>query len=399
MIIETEKDKMYTLTEVSDKKTIREFLYLPTRINKGDGNYIRPLDEDVEKVFDKGKNKHFRKGNAIRWILKDKENKTVGRIAAFYDKVTAGKNDQPTGGCGFFDCIDDQIAANTLFNAAKIWLGENGMEAMDGPVNFGSREYFWGCLSEGFYEPIYNMPYNQSYYTTLFENYGFENYFNQYTYHVKLLSGEMDEVVYKNGEYIKDDPNYRFETMKMKEVDKYAQDFTVIFNEAWAQFPGVKPFRKKQALDLFKKMKPIADERALIFGYHNERPIAFFIMIPDLFEITRKFKGKFNLINKLRLLIDLKVFRQNKRLIGQIFGIVPEFQGKGVASGLILRFEKEVAKASFKYTDLEMNWIGDFNPGMMKLVTQIGAKIWKTHITYRYLFDRKKEFKRAKRMS
>ena len=63
-----------------------------------------------------------------------------------------------------------------------------------------------------------------------------------------------------------------------------------------------------------------------------------------------------------------------------------------------MRFEKEVAKNSFKYTDLEMNWIGDFNPNMMKLVSQIGGKIRKTHITYRYLFDRNAEFKRAKKL-
>jgi hypothetical protein len=62
---------------------------------------------------------------------------------------------------------------------------------------------------------------------------------------------------------------------------------------------------------------------------------------------------------------------------------------------MILFFEDEVAKPSFKYTDLEMNWIGDFNPKMIKLVNYIGGKVRKTHITYRYLFDRNKEFKRA----
>jgi len=48
----------------------------------------------------------------------------------------------------------------------------------------------------------------------------------------------------------------------------------------------------------------------------------------------------------------------------------------------------------FHYTDLEMNWVGDFNPGMMHVAEQVGGKIIKTHITYRYLFDRNVPFKR-----
>ena len=389
----------YTLIEVISRKSKRDFLEIPSLINKGDKFFIRPLDEDVEKVFDPKQNKRFRKGNAIRWILEDRKGKLIGKIAVFFDPASETEEHQRTGGCGFFDCINDQKAANILFNAAKEWLKTHDMEAMDGPVNFGSRELFWGCLSDGFYEPNYNMPYNQPYYNELFLNYGFQNFFNQYTYHVPLTAGDMDEVVYKNGDYLKDDPHYRFKILNTRKMEKYAMDFMVVFNEAWARFPGVRPFKKQQALNMFKKLKPVIDKRAIIFAYYKERPIAFFLMIPDLFQITKKFNGKFNLVNKLRLLLFVKVLKKNTRLIGQIFGVVPEFQGKGVAAGMILRFEKEVAKPSFNYTDLEMNWIGDFNPGMMKMVTQIGGKIRKTHITYRYLFDRNAGFKRAKRVS
>jgi hypothetical protein len=67
----------------------------------------------------------------------------------------------------------------------------------------------------------------------------------------------------------------------------------------------------------------------------------------------------------------------------------------GVAEGMIMYFEDEVTKG-VNYSDLEMNWIGDFNPKMIKLVKQIGGKVRKTHITYRYIFDRTKPFERAK---
>jgi len=56
----------------------------------------------------------------------------------------------------------------------------------------------------------------------------------------------------------------------------------------------------------------------------------------------------------------------------------------------------KVVQPAQKYTDFEMNWIGDFNPKMMHVAESAGGKICKTHITFRYLFDQSKEFKRAR---
>jgi hypothetical protein len=389
----------FKLHIVKDKNTIKQFLSLPSYLNREDSNYIRPLDNDIKKIFDPKQNKKLRNGNAIRWILVDEYEKTIGRIAAFFESAASKKETLAVGGCGFFECICNQEAANILFDAAREWLKENKMNAMDGPINFGSRETFWGCLSEGYYEPNYNMPYNKPYYNDLFEGYGFRNYFNQYTYHMPLDPGIMDPSIPDNAERIKDDPGYLIRNLDKGQLDKFADDFTSIFNQAWAKFPGVKPMNKKQTLAMFKSMKQIVDVRALIFAYYEDKPIGFFMMIPDLFQSYKKFNGKFGPVQKLQLLYDLKVSKPYTKLIGLIFGVIPEFQKKGVSGGMIMHFANLIRSARFKYTDLEMNWIGDFNPGMIKLVLQLGAKVRKTHITYRYLFDRNEKFERAKRLS
>ncbi|HEX8549239.1 MAG TPA: hypothetical protein VF691_19920, partial [Cytophagaceae bacterium] len=174
------------LLEVKDKAGIKEFLLLPVRLYKSDPNWIRPLDKDIEEIFDPEKNKYFRHGKAIRWILKDENGRTIGRVAAFINNKTAKTTEYITGGIGFFECINDQKAANFLFDTSKKWLEENGMEAMDGPINFGERDKWWGLLVDGFIEPNYCMPYHFPYYQPLFENYGFKVYFEQYTYHMKV---------------------------------------------------------------------------------------------------------------------------------------------------------------------------------------------------------------------
>jgi len=387
----------FKLIEVTDKITNKQFLNFPSKLYKNDENWVRYLDAELEKVFNPKQNKSFKTGELIRWILKDK-NQVIGRIAAFYDTKSSEKEDQPTGGIGFFDCINNQEAANLMFDTAKQWLISKGMEAMDGPVNFGSREHFWGCLKEGFYEPVYNMPYNFEYYNDLFENYGFQNYFNQFTYHTKLKVGLIDPKITQNAMSLKkDEPDISFGLHNKKTPEKSADYFLEVFNAAWAKFPGVKPLSKKHANALFNSLKQVIDPKLLIFAFHKERPIAFFLMIPDLNPIIKKFNGKFHIFNKLRLLFDLKVRKMSRRALGLIFGVVPEFQGKKITDGMINYFEEEVGEG-VQYTDLEMNWIGDFNPKMIKLVKSLNADVRKVHVTYRYLFDRNKEFKRAKIM-
>ncbi|MGB4123977.1 MAG: hypothetical protein WBK40_07200 [Bacteroidales bacterium] len=391
--------KNYTLIVVSDPSSESEFLDFPSRLYKSDPNYIRPLDEEVKAIFDPAKNKLFRNGDAKRWLLKDDNNKTVGRIASFYNEALSKANDQPTGGLGFFDSINDVEASKILFDASREWLVGKGMEAMDGPINFGERDSFWGCLVDGFYPPIFNMPYNFPYYKDLFESYGFQNYFNQYTYHRLLVPGKLTPVVEEKAMKILNNKDYHFKTIDTKNTDKFIEDFMIIYNKAWARFPGIKKLSKAHAAALFKSLKPIMDPRLILYGYYKNEPVTFFIMMPDINQIIREFDGKLNMINKLKLFFKIKYTSATDKVIGRIFGVVPEHQGRGVEAGLIKTFEKIVIKPKFHYKDLEMNWIGDFNPIMMKVCEQIGATILKTHITYRYLFDRSLPFKRAKRVN
>ncbi len=75
-------------------------------------------------------------------------------------------------------------------------------------------------------------------------------------------------------EHLKNDENYYFKNFDAKKLEKFAEDFVIIFNEAWAVFPGIKPLKKAQGVALFKSLKPIHDRRSIIYGYYKEIPIA-----------------------------------------------------------------------------------------------------------------------------
>lgn len=389
----------YQIIEVNTPQTKKEFLRFPVRLYKNEKNWIRPLDQDIESVFDPKKNKLFRNGEAIRWILKDEKNTTVGRIAAFYDKKSAVKNDQPTGGVGFFDCINNQEAANILFHESKKWLQSKGMEAMDGPVNFGDRDRWWGCLVDGFeYPPNYCMPYNYPYYKDLFEAYGFQNYFNQFTHYRKVVLEGVSEIIQEKAERLNKNPNYEFKHLEKKKLEKYTEDFRTVFNKAWARFPGVAEMTKVHARGLMKSLKPILDERIMWFAYYEDEPIAFFLQVPEINQIVKHLNGKMHLWGKLKFMF-YKLTGACDTALGLIFGVVPEYQAKGIEGGIVMAFAHEALKKDFPYKHLQFNWIGDFNPTMLKVLDQIGGHVLKTHTTYRYLFDRNKPFERAKKVN
>lgn len=380
------------LVEVTNKQLANDFLLVNVLINGSNPNYIRPLDKDINDVFDEQKNKAYRFGTTKRWLLKNNQGTYIGRIAAFTNKKYKNKGDEvPVGGIGFFDCINDQQAADMLFDVAKHWLLQQGMEAMDGPINFGERDRWWGLVVEGFQEPLYGMNYNQPYYQSLFETYGFKPFFHQICLGMDPKQELSHKLAERHAMYAKD-PAFSARYIDKNQIEKYAADFTAVYNAAWAGHGGLKQLRKEQAVQMFKKMKPVIDERIVWFAYHHEKPIAIFINLPDLNQWFKYLDGKFSLFHKLKFLW-VKKTKPCKKFTGLVFGVVPEFQGKGIDAYMIMEADKIVLQT--EYTEYEMQWIGDFNPKMLNVAQGLGDVYQSRKLTtYRYLFDRTREFKR-----
>ncbi|GHN00851.1 hypothetical protein WSM22_23400 [Cytophagales bacterium WSM2-2] len=382
------------LTEVITPDDRKEFLQLPLRLYRNYPKWIRPLDKDVESAFDSEKNKSFRHGECIRWILKNDDGTTIGRVAAFVDNKIVNKgNDQPTGGMGFFECIEDKAAAFLLFDQCKQWLQSKGMEAMDGPVNFGSRERWWGLLVEGYdKEPNYQCNYNPPFYKDFFEAYGFQVYFYQLTFGRRVV-GPLDERLYAKAKLIAQDNSYSFRFLPKKEWSKLADMIREVYNKAWANRGELPELSEQQAKVIVKQMKPIMDEKLIWFGYYNNEPIAFFLSLPEVNQIFKHLDGKLNLIGKLKFVWH-QFRKTNRKAFGVLFGVVPAHQGKGVDGAIIESFRHVHQYKYHRYDEYEMNWIGDFNTKMIRVVEQINTVVTKRHATYRKLFDETKPFKR-----
>jgi len=381
------------LIAVTDKNTHKRFLEVTDIIYKNDANYIPHIRQDVEKVFDLKKNKLFRLGGeVIRWIMVDHKNQLIGRVAAFVHPKTSKAGKYKIGGLGFFECINNQDAAFILFNRCKEWLMERGMQGMDGPVNFGERDQFWGLLTENFTAaPSYAMNYNPPYYQAFFDAYGFKNYFNQFVYWRDILV-PAQEIFVKKANMLASDSNYAFRSMRGESLETIAVSFLEVYNSAWGGHEGFKNMRKEQATATINSMKVIMDKDILIFAFYKEKPIGFYLNIPELNEFFKYVNGNLNWLGKLKFMHRLK-FGKRKTMLGIVFGVSREFQGKGIESALI-KCAEEVIVPLNRYNETILTWIGDFNPRMIKVIENLGTELYRTLVTYRILFDDSLVFER-----
>lgn len=381
------------IVEVNNTQTAQEFLDINRTLNRHNPCYISPLDNEVNEVFDPAKNHLHQFGECKRWILRNESGDTIGRIAAFTNsKYKTRGTDVPIGGIGFFDCIHQQAAANLLFEEAKKWLENKGMKGMDGPINFGERDKWWGLMVEGFdKEPMYGMSFNPAYYEELFEAYGFQNYYNQFYYGMNVHDQLPERFAERHAKFAAK-ADYRAEHIRMKNLEKYAGDFVTVYNAAWAQHGEVKEISREQVMKLFNKMKPIMDERVIWFAYYKEEPIAMFVNIPDINQFFKHFNGKFGWPQKLWLLA-MKLLGTNKRLTGLVFGVVPKFQSLGIDSYLIYECSLVLTKHDW-YEEYEMGWAGEWNPKMVNVYKSLGAKQSRRMVTFRYWFNREQPFEK-----
>lgn len=383
----------FRITEVTNSATLKAFYEVQHLIYAGDDNWVCPLDEEIEAIFDPKQNVFFEHGRAARFILHDEKGTLVGRVAAFINDKKAHKNEVPTGGMGFFECIDNQEAANALFDAAKNYLTGHGMLAMDGPINFSENDNFWGLLVEGYSQPAYGMPYNKPYYQTLFETYGFKLFFEQISNELNI-EGRLPERFEKISKWIMEKPGYEFIRPNADQLRQFALAFQEVYNDAWQFHENFTPINDAQIDRYVDKFKYIAIDAFLPFAYVEKEAAGFIISIPDLNQIFKPLKGKFGLIQKLLFLWRRRNQFEYYRKAGIltrgrviIMGVKPKYQKYGLESGLIYSSVEKAREMGFK--TIELSWVGDFNPKMRALHEGVGAKFARKHVTYRVRFDGK----------
>ncbi len=378
--------KIYPVTSNKDWKA---FHRVPHRIYAGDPHWICPPESDVRSIFSPATNKTFQQGEARLFVLEDADGKPAGRIAAFIDHARNEKQEFPTGGVGFFECVDKDDHAASLFRAAEAWLQEKEIKAVDGPVNFGERERYWGLLVQGFDPPLFQENYHPRYYERFFRD-------NGYRPHEQILTfkGNVANVPKEKFRRVSAVSAKRYglhaEFFDMKDLDRMASEFCQVYNRAFAKFEHHKPLGVEQMTTLFNEFKPIADKVCTTMVYHGERPVGFCVLLPDINPFLRLNRGKMNWLTMPLFLLRFKLARR-KSLKGIAFGIDPDFQGRGVFPVMIYKLCNDMLFT--RYPHYYLAGIRGHNRIMVDSILNLGVGIDRVHVAYRKMLDGSLEHK------
>jgi GNAT superfamily N-acetyltransferase len=199
----------------------------------------------------------------------------------------------------------------------------------------------------------------------------------------------------KIADWISKRPGYSFHHFSIRNKVKFATDMADIYNSTWSQFKeDFTPLEPERLLKTLEKSSAFMDEELIWFAYHNDKPVAFFVLFPDLNQILKHLDGRLTLINKIRFLW-YKKRKTMTRLRAVVAGVNPSYQNSGIESAIFKQLY-HVFRSKPHYRELELSWVGDFNPKMISIYEAIGAERKKMHITFRYLVDPQAQFTRYK---
>lgn len=369
--------------EVNDRRLEQVFLDVPCAVFANDPNWIAALQSEIRSIFNPSLNPYYKHGIARRWIVINESGEVYGRIAAFINFKKMYDEGKTVGAIGFFDCLNHRDAAFLLFDTAIKWLRDYyQIDIVEGPVNFGENDKYWGLLIKGFGPPSYGMNYNLPYYRQFFEAYGFEIQYRQLTNYVDLRK-PLPERFTKIAQRVIRHERYRFERFRYQERGRFINDFVEIYNAAWASFNNFQPMNVDVVRKSLKDMKSIMDENFIWFVYADEKPAGVLLAVPDANEILKYAGSRLDLLGKLKF-VFYKYWKGFSCVRVVVMGVVPEFQQRGLESGLILH-AYQAGKTNPRYKHVQLAWVGDFNHKMIAIHEAMNATEIRQHATFRKL--------------
>ncbi|MEE4197230.1 MAG: hypothetical protein V2I54_06270 [Bacteroidales bacterium] len=364
---------MVKIVHVTNKKDLRQFIYLPEKIHRNHKNWIYPLYSDEWILFDPQKNRAFDYCDTVLLLAK-KQGKIVGRIMGIinwkYNEIHGVKN----GRFCFMETWDDPEVFHALVSYIERWARAKGMTKVIGPFGFSDKDP-QGFLIEGFNEPtvmVTNCSY--PYMVKHIENEGYSKNLDlvQYTIdipdEIPLHYERIAQRPIKNGYQL-------IEFTKRRQLKNYIRPILRLTNEAYTEIFGFVPFSEEEMDEFAKRYLLILDPAFIkVINDSKDEVVAYIVGIPNLSKGLKKAKGKLFPFGFLQIFLSMKQTQQLDLFLG---AIKKELRNTGLDT-ILAKAMLHSAKVRRMET-MDSHVVMESNTRMRAEVERLGGQIYKRY--------------------
>jgi hypothetical protein len=331
---------------------------------------------DRKKLLSTEKNPFFKHAE-IQLFLALKNKEIVGRIAAIKNDLHNIHHNDKVGFFGFFECVDDKETANALFDAAKGWLKDKGMDAMRGPANPSSNDEY-GMLVEGFDDsPRILMTYNPEYYLSLCENYGLRKAKDLNAWQLETDKVLSSEKLKRVADIARKRSGLKISQIELRNFKSEVEKVKYVYNKAWAPNWGFVPMTDAEIDAMAKDLKPIVEPSLVLFGEIDRKLVGFALVLLDYNFIFKQMNGRLFPFRIFKLLTQKKKIKWARIIT---LGIIPEFQKRGLDAVFYYEIVKRAADLNIFLG--EASWVLEDNDMMVRGLEVMNSNMYKKYRIY-----------------
>jgi GNAT superfamily N-acetyltransferase len=371
---------------VRSQKEQDDFFAFPWLIYHDDPYWVPPMVDDLKARLDPKRNPFWKNAACELWLAKQGD-RCVGTIVSIIDRLRVDRLGDAVGAFGFFECVDDPLAAQALLDTAGGWLKQRGMKTMRGPYN-PSGEDEAGILIEGFQtRPALYEGHHPAYYQRLLESCGMVKYRDQmarlwtrdkHASFAEQMPGKLVRAASRAA--LRDDLSLR-----RLDLQRWDEEVTLawkIYTTCLAPLPEWVPTPLEEFQAIASAFRTIVDPRLVLVAELSGKPVGFMLALPDAAEALQKVLSH-QKPRPLGLWDMARLYLYTRRLSRATFKmlmILPEYQGRGVEAVLTAELARIIWEIGFREVDMSMT--GEENEKSNRFQENLGFRVYRRYRIY-----------------
>ena len=366
------------------KREIKAFIRFPFDLYRSEPLWVAPLNSERRKMLDRSSNPFFEHAEA-EYLTAWRDGRMVGRMSAHVDNNLNEFQDNRWGLFGFFECEDDQEAADALLKAGAEWLKERGRDRMIGPMSFTTNDEC-GILVDGFDKPPsiltdWTMPY----YPKLLEASGFVKAMDTFMWSLRVDQRDsVHPAIWQMADEVKTKYGITVRPMRTNDLEREVERFLEVYDEAWEKNWGFVPLNHAEAKHYAKALKPILDDNWAFIAEHDEsgEVVGASLTLPDFNQVLVKLNGRLLPFGWLKA---LWLTRKIDRVRVFALGVKRDWQHTGIAAKMYALHFDSAERTPQSWG--ETGWILESNVPMNRAMQGMGGEITRRYRIYELLLE------------